>query len=89
LDVRRFDYDAPAELACAIAGVERLLLISSDNVAHRVGQHRAVIDAVAHMSVRKLFSSAQFELTSDIASTASAVRNPCWKARIVRGGADG
>lgn len=43
--VRAFDYDAPETLAPALAGVERLLLISGNAVGSRVAQHRAVIDA--------------------------------------------
>lgn len=45
VEVRRFDYDAPDALAGALVGVERLLLISSDDIERRVAQHRAVIDA--------------------------------------------
>lgn len=45
LEVRRFDYDVPADLAPSLAGVERLLLISSDDVDARIEQHSAVIDA--------------------------------------------
>lgn len=43
--VRRFDYDESANLADVLAGVDRLLLISSDDLTRRVEQHRAVIDA--------------------------------------------
>lgn len=43
--VRRFDYDAPETLAPALDGVERLLLISANEVGRRVPQHQAVIDA--------------------------------------------
>jgi len=43
--VRRFDYDAPETLASALAGVERLLLVSANEVGKRAPQHRAVIDA--------------------------------------------
>lgn len=43
--VRAFDYDAPDTLEPALAGVERLLLISSNEVGRREAQHRAVIDA--------------------------------------------
>ncbi len=45
VQVRRFDYEAPETLAPALAGVERLLLISSSEVGKRAPQHRAVIDA--------------------------------------------
>jgi NAD(P)H dehydrogenase (quinone) len=43
--VRPFDYDKPDQLAPALQGVKRLLFISSDDVARRIGQHRAVVDA--------------------------------------------
>lgn len=45
VQVRRFDYEAPQALAPALAGVERLLLISSSEVGKRTPQHQAVIDA--------------------------------------------
>lgn len=45
VEVRHFDYDGPADLQQSLVGVERLLLISSDDVGRRVDQHRAVIGA--------------------------------------------
>jgi NAD(P)H dehydrogenase (quinone) len=39
------DYDRPETLAPALAGVERLLLVSSSEVGKRAPQHRAVIEA--------------------------------------------
>ena len=45
VEVRRFDYDAPQTLTPALAGIERLLLISSSEVGKRGPQHQAVIDA--------------------------------------------
>ncbi|MBT9472866.1 MAG: SDR family oxidoreductase [Pseudomonadota bacterium] len=45
VQVRRFDYEAPQTLAPALAGVERLLLISSSEIGKRGRQHQAVIDA--------------------------------------------
>ncbi|MEV4534605.1 NAD(P)H-binding protein [Asanoa sp. NPDC049518] len=46
-EVRHGDYDEPASLRSALAGAERVLLISSPELAtdRRVAQHRAVIDA--------------------------------------------
>lgn len=43
--VRPFDYDRPDTLAPALAGVDRLLLISSSEVGLRLPQHKAVIKA--------------------------------------------
>src|SRR6516164_6188134 len=45
VQVRRGDYSLPATLAPALAGVERLLLVSGTDIGNRVGQHRAVIEA--------------------------------------------
>ncbi len=49
--VRRADYDAPDTLAAALAGTERLLLISSSEVGQRARQHKAVIDAAVKAGV--------------------------------------
>jgi NAD(P)H dehydrogenase (quinone) len=43
--VRRFDYGDPASLSPALDGVDRLLLISGNELGQRVAQHRAVIEA--------------------------------------------
>jgi len=51
VEVRRFDYDRPETLAPALAGVNRLLLISSSEVGSRLSQHQAVIDAARATSV--------------------------------------
>ncbi|NKJ43442.1 NAD(P)H-binding protein [Novosphingobium sp. SG720] len=46
------DYDKPETLAPALAGVERLLLISGNAVGARVSQHKAVIDAAVAAGVK-------------------------------------
>jgi NAD(P)H dehydrogenase (quinone) len=53
-DVRAGDFDDPASLASAFAGVERLLLISASVIGNRVHQHRAAIDAAVAAGVRSL-----------------------------------
>ena len=45
VQVREADYDRPQTLATAFAGVERVLLISSNEVGSRLPQHQAVIEA--------------------------------------------
>ena len=52
VQVRTFDYDAPQTLGPALAGVERLLLISSSEVGQRARQHQAVIDAAKAAGVK-------------------------------------
>ena len=49
--VREADYDRPETLARALAGVKRLLLVSSSEIGKRVQQHRAVIDAAKQAGV--------------------------------------
>lgn len=44
-EVRYGDYDQPASMVEALAGAERLLLISGTRVGARVGQHQAAVDA--------------------------------------------
>ncbi|MGR2738031.1 SDR family oxidoreductase [Billgrantia sp. Q4P2] len=50
--VRQADYDQPESLSTALAGVQKLLLISSNAVGQRVPQHQAVIDAAKREGVR-------------------------------------
>ncbi|MGI3168935.1 SDR family oxidoreductase [Pseudooceanicola sp. C21-150M6] len=45
VETRAFDYDQPATLAPALAGVDTLLMISASEIGKRVPQHKAVIDA--------------------------------------------
>lgn len=51
VQVRLADYDRPGTLGSALAGVSKLLLISSSEVGRRVPQHQAVIDAARAASV--------------------------------------
>jgi NAD(P)H dehydrogenase (quinone) len=50
-DVRRGDFDDPASLAAAFAGVRRLLLISGDDLERRLDQHRTAIGAARDAGV--------------------------------------
>ncbi|GAA4430225.1 SDR family oxidoreductase [Georgenia halophila] len=51
VEVRLGDYDRPETLAPALAGVDRLLLVSGSEVGSRVPQHTAVIEAAKAASV--------------------------------------
>ncbi|MDE1164641.1 MAG: SDR family oxidoreductase [Pseudomonas sp.] len=50
--VRPFDYNQPASLAEALAGVDRLLLVSSNEIGQRGQQHKAVIQAAKQAGVK-------------------------------------
>ncbi|WP_073664192.1 SDR family oxidoreductase [Pseudomonas aeruginosa] len=54
VQVRQADYDQPATLDAALAGVDKLLLISSSEVGRRIPQHRAVIQAARDAGVKLL-----------------------------------
>jgi NAD(P)H dehydrogenase (quinone) len=54
VEVRQADYDEPDTLDAAIAGADRVLLISSNNPPRAVAQHAAVIDAVKRVGVALL-----------------------------------
>lgn len=54
VEVRAADYDQPATLAAALAGVDVLLLISSDAIGQRVAQHRNVIEAAKATGVKRI-----------------------------------
>lgn len=45
VELRHFDYDAPESLAPALQGIDKLLLISANEVGRRSPQHKAVIEA--------------------------------------------
>ncbi len=54
VQVREADYSRPETLTKAFEGVDRVLLISGNEVGQRVPQHRAVIDAAKAAGVRLL-----------------------------------
>ncbi len=55
IDVRRLDFDDPATLGPALAGVDRMLLISTDALdrpGRRLEQHQAAIEAARQAGVK-------------------------------------
>jgi NAD(P)H dehydrogenase (quinone) len=50
--VRAADFTAPQSLRAAFEGAERLLLVSATDLAHRIEQHRAALDAAKAAGVR-------------------------------------
>ena len=45
IELREFDYDRPETLVPALLGIDKLLLISANEISRRTPQHQAVIDA--------------------------------------------
>ncbi|GAB4085211.1 SDR family oxidoreductase [Myceligenerans cantabricum] len=54
VQVREADYGLPETLPGALAGVERLLLVSGSEVGARVAQHTAVIDAARAAGAQRI-----------------------------------
>jgi NAD(P)H dehydrogenase (quinone) len=52
--VRFGDFDDPASLLTAFHGAQHLLLISAVDLARRVAQHRAAIDAAVAIGIRRI-----------------------------------
>ncbi len=52
VQVREADYTKPATLDTALEGVDKLLLVSSNEIGQRTAQHRAVIDAAKRAHVK-------------------------------------
>ena len=61
------DYNDPATVAAALAGVDTVLLISGSEVGRRAPQHQVVIDAAAAAGVAKfVYTSAPKATTTDL-----------------------
>jgi len=54
VEVRVFDYDRPATLTPALAGIDTLLLISASELGKRARQHRSVVAAAQSAGVRRI-----------------------------------
>lgn len=54
IELRAANYDDPASVAAALAGADKVLLISSSEVGRRAPQHRNVIDAAKAVGVKLL-----------------------------------
>jgi len=52
--VRAGDYDRPETLDPALAGVEKLLLVSGSEVGRRVAQHTNVVEAAQRAGVQRI-----------------------------------
>ncbi len=54
VEVRAFDYNQPTGLAAALEGIDRLLLISANEIGKRTAQHQSVINAAKVAGVKFL-----------------------------------
>jgi len=54
VETRAFDYSKPESLAASLQGIDKLLLISSNEIGQRLPQHLAVIEAAKKAGVKHL-----------------------------------
>ena len=78
------DYDRPDTLPAAFAGISRLLLISSNDLARRIGQHKAVIAAAKDAAVS--FLAYTSVLHADISPLGLAADHRATEAAIAGSG---
>ena len=81
VDVRQADYAQPETVRAALAGVDRVLLISGTDMGERVDQHRTVIEAAKEAGVGLLAytsalhaDDATFGLADDHKATEAVLR---------------
>jgi len=92
-EARAFDYKSTATLAPALAGVKTLVLISSNDVDDRVGQHRSVIAAAKGAGVGRILytsilraDSSPMLLAADHKATEEAIRDSGLAFTFLRNG---
>ncbi|MDR3706873.1 MAG: SDR family oxidoreductase [Capsulimonadaceae bacterium] len=71
---RAADYTQPAELVEALAGIETLLLISSNEIGKRAEQHRNVIDAAKKAGVKRIVYTSLLHADTSVLSLADEHR---------------
>src|ERR1035437_8951536 len=54
IEARVFDYSKPESLAAALQDIDKLLMISGNEIGQRLTQHTAVIEAAKQAGVKQL-----------------------------------
>lgn len=72
--VRAADYTKPATLDAALAGVDTLLLISSNEIGQRASQHRHVIEAAKRAGVKRVVYTSLLHADTSVLSLAGEHR---------------
>ncbi|WP_438483025.1 SDR family oxidoreductase [Oleiharenicola lentus] len=91
--VRAADYNNPAALETALVGVEKLLLISSNEIGQRAAQHTNVINAARRAGVKVVVytsllhaDTTTLDLAPEHLATEAALRNSGLSHIILRNG---
>ena len=93
VEARVFDYTKPETLAAALTGIDKLVLISSNDFEDRAGQHQNVIDAAVEAGVPHLIYTSILKgdgspmiISQDHIKTEAAIRASGLNATILRNG---
>ncbi|MBX8599480.1 SDR family oxidoreductase [Pseudomonas cichorii] len=93
VQIRHADYSQPSTLDAALAGVHKVLLISSSEVGQRLPQHKAVIEAARRADVKLLAYTSLLHadtsvlgLAQEHTETESALRDSGVPSVILRNG---
>ncbi|MEA4851205.1 MAG: SDR family oxidoreductase [Paludibacter sp.] len=93
IEARAFDYTQAENLVASLKGIDKLLLISGNEVGQRLPQHMAVIDAAKQAGVKQLFytsilhaDSSPLGLATEHLATEVAIKESGLTYTILRNG---
>ena len=93
IEARKFDYTQAENLVASLKGIDKLLLISGNEVGQRLPQHLAVIDAAKQAGVKQLFytsilhaDSSPLGLATEHLATEVAIKESGLTYTILRNG---
>ena len=93
VEARVFDYTQPENLVASLQGVDKLLLISGNEIGQRLPQHKAVIEAAKQAGVKQIFytsilhaDTSSLELAGEHIATESAIKASGLVYTILRNG---
>lgn len=93
VESRRADYDAPETLRPALEGVDRLLLISGNEIGQRARQHAAVVEAAKAAGVKLMAYTSilradvsEISLAEEHRATEAAIRGASLPFVLLRNG---
>ena len=93
IEARTFDYTRAENLVASLRGIDKLLLISGNEVGQRLPQHLAVIDAAKQAGVKQLFytsilhaDSSPLGLATEHLATEVAIKESGLTYTILRNG---
>lgn len=93
IEARAFDYTQAENLVASLKGIDKLLLISGNEIGQRLPQHLAVIDAAKQAGVKQLFytsllhaDSSPLGLATEHLATEVAIKESGLTYTILRNG---